>query len=149
MRPGLARVLATFFGAGLFPVAPGTAGSWVALPLAAIAALHPAIGLLLVALLVILGVPAATRTARDIGREDPGCVVIDEAAGMTLAAVAITPDWSHLLAAFLLFRLIDVVKPWPCRRLERLSGGWGIMADDLAAGLYVLAILHAGMAWGL
>jgi phosphatidylglycerophosphatase A len=86
------------------------------------------------------GIPAATVVERESGAVDPGYVVIDEAAGQWIALIGSRPDLLHLLGAFLLFRLFDILKPWPARRLERLPGGWGIMLDDVAAGVYALLV---------
>lgn len=141
--------VATFFGAGYLKPGPGTWGSiaavllWLAagwwLPLSA-AGLNwlLAAGILLA---LLLGVPAATIAARESGREDPGFVVIDEVAGQWIALLGCRPrDWAHALIALLLFRLFDITKPFPARQLENLPGGWGIVFDDVAAGLYALGI---------
>lgn len=135
-------LLATFFGAGRSPVAPGTAGSFAALPLAALAAVSAPAGLALAALLAAAGIRSAGVVAARLGKSDPGCVVIDEVVGMILAASGIGLSARGLAAAFLLFRAFDIVKPSPCRQLERLPGGWGIMADDVAAGIYARAALE-------
>jgi phosphatidylglycerophosphatase A len=76
--------------------------------------------------------------AREAGREDPGFVVIDEVAGQWIALIAVRPDWRHAVFALLLFRLFDIWKPWPIRKLEALPGGMGIMLDDVAAGVLAL-----------
>jgi phosphatidylglycerophosphatase A len=142
----LARVLATAFGSGYAPLAPGTAGSAVGLllfwPMASLAWPWQLAACVLV---FFVGVAAGGRVARNLGVEDPGLVVIDEVAGqwITLTALPFTP--AVALAGFLLFRLMDVVKPWPARDLERLPGGWGIMADDAAAGLYAQLALRVGL----
>ena len=148
-----AWVVATFFGAGLGKPGPGTWGSVAALLLWAAFAftLHPAPTTLLIALSagiilsIVLGVPAATIAARESGRHDPGFVVIDEVAGQWIALLGSPADWRHGLIALVLFRLFDITKPFPARRLERLPEGWGIVFDDVAAGLYawgVAAILR-------
>jgi len=85
-----------------------------------------------------IGIPASTITARVAGREDPGFVVIDEVAGQWIALIAIRPDALHAVLALILFRLFDITKPWPVRKLERLHGGTGIMLDDVAAGILAL-----------
>jgi phosphatidylglycerophosphatase A len=85
-----------------------------------------------------IGIPAATIVAREAGREDPGFVVVDEVAGQWIALIAMRPDWRHALLALALFRLFDIWKPWPVRRLEELPGGTGIMLDDVAAGVLAL-----------
>jgi phosphatidylglycerophosphatase A len=104
-------------------------------------------GWLLLLVLVLLGpgIWAATRTARLVGKKDPGLVVVDEVLGqwVTLAGARVL-NWKTLVAGFLLFRLFDIWKPWPVRTLERLPEGVGIVADDLAAGLYGALILYIG-----
>ena len=151
-----AWTIATFFGAGLGKPGPGTWGSvaatllWTAVAILA----HPnqpmLLGLTLAGVVasIALGVPAATIAAREAGREDPGFVVIDEVAGqwitfiaLTLPATAAKHDWQHIVLALLLFRVFDVFKPFPIRRLENLPEGWGIVFDDVAAGLYAGAVL--------
>lgn len=145
-----AWTIATFFGAGLGKPGPGTWGSAAAtLIFTAAVALHAGeqamlIGTLTgIALAIILGVPAATVAARESGRKDPGFVVIDEVAGVGIALLGAVyrPDWQHIAAAFLLFRIFDIWKPFPVRQLEKLPEGWGIVFDDVAAGLYAWAVL--------
>jgi phosphatidylglycerophosphatase A len=138
-------LLATWFGCGYSPVAPGTAGSLVALVIAI--ALHYLFGydplterLTLLALALILfapGVWSASGVARETGINDPQIVVIDEVIGqwITLTGASVF-NWKSWLVAFALFRLLDVWKPPPVRQLERLPLGWGIVADDAAAGVY-------------
>jgi len=138
------RVIASFFGIGFFPVAPGTFASlaivllyrWLLCPLAL-----PQL-LLIVLLLLVLGVPAAAAYASELKKNDPGRVVVDEAAGQLLVLVSVSPDWTLLVIGFLLFRFFDIVKPFPIRKLEGLPGGWGIMADDVAAALMAKLLLH-------
>jgi phosphatidylglycerophosphatase A len=140
--------VATFFGAGLGKPGPGTWGSVAAALLWAAVAwgLHPTPQTLLLALLaaialaVILGVPAATIAARESGRHDPGFVVVDEVAGQWIALLGSRADWRHALIALLLFRFFDITKPFPVRQLESLPRGWGIVFDDLGAGLYALGV---------
>jgi phosphatidylglycerophosphatase A len=143
-----AWLIATFFGAGLLKPGPGTYGSISAVLLwyAAAHILHPnstalAIGTTLTAIIAtLIGIPAATIVARESGREDPGHVVIDEVAGQLISLIAIPSDWQHATLSLLLFRLFDILKPPPIRRLERLPAGTGIMLDDVAAGLFALAV---------
>jgi phosphatidylglycerophosphatase A len=143
-----AWTVATFFGAGLGKPGPGTWGSVAAVLLWAGVAfgLHPSPQTLFFTLLagillsILLGVPAATITAREAGREDPGFVVIDEVAGQWIALIGSRPTWQHAVLALLLFRLFDITKPFPIRRFESLPEGWGIVFDDVAAGLYALLI---------
>jgi phosphatidylglycerophosphatase A len=142
-----AWTLGTFFGAGFLKPGPGTYGSIAALLLwyGAAHVLNPsptalAIGTTIAAVAVtLIGIPAATIVARESGREDPGHVVIDEAAGQLIALIAIPADWKHAALSLLLFRVFDILKPPPIRQLERLPAGTGIMLDDVAAGLLALA----------
>jgi phosphatidylglycerophosphatase A len=144
-----ARWVATAFGSGYAPIAPGTAGSAVGLVL-----FWPLVGRGWVVqaaacvVLFIVGVAAAGRVAREVGREDPGLVVVDEVVGMwvTLVGLPFGPFTAGL--GFLLFRVADVFKPWPARSLESLHGGLGIMADDVAAGVYAnLALRVVLLVW--
>lgn len=98
-------------------------------------------------IVIALGVPAATIAARESGRHDPGFVVIDEVAGQWIALLACPIDWRHALIALFLFRLFDVTKPPPARQLERLPDGWGIVFDDVAAGLYAWGVASLLRLW--
>lgn len=150
-----AWTVATFFGAGLGKPGPGTWGSAAAVLLwAAVGAgLHPTPHALLLILLagiavsIVLGVPAATRVARESGREDPGFVVVDEVTGQWIALLFSPVDWRHGLIAFVLFRLFDITKPFPARQLEQLPEGWGIVFDDVAAGLYAWGVASLLRIW--
>jgi phosphatidylglycerophosphatase A len=143
-----AWAVGTFFGAGLLKPGPGTYGSIFAVLLwyAAAHLLHPApialaVGTAVAAIFAtFIGISAATIIARESGRKDPGHVVIDEVAGQLIALIAIRPDWQHAAISLLLFRLFDIFKPPPIRQLERLPAGTGIMLDDVAAGLFALAV---------
>ena len=143
-----AWVVGTWFGAGMLKPGPGTYGSvagvllwygmahvlqpgWIGLAMGTAAAALAA---------TLVGIPAATIVARESGMEDPGFVVIDEVAGQWIALVAVRPDWRHAVLALVLFRLFDIWKPWPIRRLEALPEGTGIMLDDVAAGVFALAL---------
>lgn len=151
----LAQVLATFFGAGLSPKAPGTVGSAVACVLA-LAFSTPQMGVAL-AVVTLLGLWSSGASCRQWGVHDPGKIVIDEVAGqwLTLLGHGATSGW--LLPGFLLFRLFDILKPWPVSACEKLPGGLGIMADDLMAGLlanllmsalrYVMTGTAGGLVW--
>lgn len=131
------HVIATAVGAGLFPVAPGTVGSTLAYPLfLAIRDLPPPAGWALVAVLYLVGVWAVGRTERDLKKTDPSLVVWDEVVGFLVALLLTPADWRYQAAAFAIFRLLDIGKPWPISVLQRrVKGGNGIMLDDLAAGL--------------
>lgn len=145
----LALALGTWFGCGYFPWGPGTAGSLAAVCLAAL--LHFYLGAGRASLLLITGallfpaIWAATRTARFVGAKDPGVVVVDEVLGQWIALAGATVlNARAFIAGFVLFRLLDIWKPWPVRKLERLPEGMGIVADDLAAGVYGALILYIG-----
>ncbi len=150
-----AFLVATFFGAGRLKPAPGSWASAAAVLLwAAFAwAFHPAPWLLALALgcgitlALVLGIPAATIAERESGRHDPGFVVIDEVVGQWTSLLFCPFDWRYALLAFVLFRAIDIIKPVPARQLERLPGGWGILFDDVAAGLYALGIVSLTRFW--
>jgi phosphatidylglycerophosphatase A len=88
----------------------------------------------------LVGIPAATIVAREAEREDPGFVVVDEVAGQWIALIGMRADWRHAILALVLFRLFDIWKPWPVRRLEELPEGTGIMLDDVAAGMLALIV---------
>ncbi len=154
-RSPWAWTIATFFGAGLGRPGPGTWGSIAALLLwSAVAWLfHPTPkGLLLVVFIGIVlsitsGVPAASIAARESGRHDPQFVVIDEVAGQWIALIGSPADFRHGIIALILFRLFDITKPFPARQLERLPEGWGIVFDDVAAGLYALGVASLLRIW--
>lgn len=142
----LANAISTWFGCGYSPAAPGTAGSLAAIGIALLieyyAGWRPAA---FAALAIVVSAPAiwaAGETARQSGIEDPRFVVVDEVVGQWLAlAGARVFNWKSWLAAFVLFRLFDIWKPFPVRQLESLPGGLGIVADDLMAGLYAALVL--------
>ena len=162
----LALAIATC-GVGYLPLAPGTWGSFVGIGFYALLRavflnllfslglenLHIAYGLITLELLAIscvalVGTWAATRTEKLSGKKDPAKVVVDEVAGQMIALVplglGLNGGWWCVIPAFLLFRLFDIIKPYPCRELEVLPSGLGIMADDIVAGIYaglVVAVL--------
>jgi phosphatidylglycerophosphatase A len=141
-----ATAISTWFGCGYSPVAPGTVGALAGLGIAILiehfAGWNP---LWFAPLALVTSAPAiwaAGETARRTGIDDPQFVVVDEVVGQWLAlAGARTLSWKSWLAAFLLFRLFDIWKPFPVRQLESLHGGAGIVADDLMAGLYAALVL--------
>ena len=140
-----ARITSTFFGLGFVPLAPGTAASLAA------AALYRyflikfpwPLFIVLIVFASLTGALAATSYSRELGHKDPRRIVIDEVAGQWVTLILAPADWVPLAAGFVLFRLFDVLKPFPIRKLEKLPAGWGIMADDLAAGVYAWLLLRA------
>jgi phosphatidylglycerophosphatase A len=141
-----AILLATWFGCGRSPFAPGTAGSLgalaIAIPLHAYAGFAPWHFLLLAAALFYPGVWSAGVASRAAKIKDPGFVVIDEVLGQWIALAGARPlNWKSYAAAFFLFRLLDIWKPTPARQLEALPGGLGINADDVMAGIYAALVL--------
>ncbi len=107
------------------------------------------VAIALAALVTLIGIPAATQVARGSGVKDPQFVVIDEVAGQLVALIAAPLAWKSFLAAFILFRAFDIVKPPPVRQLEAIPEGAGIVLDDVAAGLYALVSLHLLFHFGL
>ena len=129
---------------GFVPVAPGTAGSAAGLALFWVIRSTGSLWLEVVVLLVVTmaGVVAAAAAESTYRRRDPGLIVIDEVAGMLVTLLAVPVGIVGAVAGFFLFRLFDIVKPFPARQAERLPGGWGVMADDLVAGLYAQVLLR-------
>jgi phosphatidylglycerophosphatase A len=146
----LDTLVATWFGVGFVPFAPGTAGSLAALPLAWLVATYlGALGLAVcIALLAVIGALAAGRYARARGIADPGAVVVDEVAGQCLALLLVRPDLATYAIGFVLFRLFDVIKPWPISVLDRrVKGGLGVMLDDLVAGACAAILTWHAWIW--
>ena len=146
LTDGLAFGVATAGGAGLAPVAPGTAGSLLAALLLWIVPFSTvSLGVTLV-LVVLAGIWAGGRIERLSGQRDPGLIVIDEVAGMMLSVLTLPRSLSILIPAFFCFRALDILKPFPARQAQSLPGGFGVMVDDLIAGAYTLLILAASRA---
>ena len=140
-----AFVLATWFGCGLVPLAPGTAGTLGAVPLYLLLRPHgPVVVLITAAILGLIGVWSAGVVIRETGAKDPQIVVIDEVAGVLVTLAASSPTWTSLVVGVVAFRILDQVKPWPARTFERrLPDGWGVVMDDIAAGLWGALALGA------
>ena len=150
-----AMLLATFFGVGRLRPGPGSWGSaatvllWWLLARSISPTWQPWTAILLAAIAVLAGIPAATRVARASGLKDPQFVVIDEVAGQLITLIAVPLAWKSLLLGFILFRGFDIVKPPPVRLLERLPEGVGIVIDDVGAGVYGLAVMQVVLHFGL
>ena len=135
-RQRVATFIATLGGLGRTPIAPGTIGSAAGAVLAWMLPLEPAAQAVALLGAGALGIWSAGVVARQRRDADPSVVVIDEVAGMLVATFLLPKRLTLLVAAFVLFRIFDIGKWFPMKQLERLPGGWGIMADDIAAGLY-------------
>ncbi len=140
----LIRAAATFFGSGYFPIAPGTVASGLTAVLyfLLLARLPWFFQAFLVIAVFFIGVPAADWVARDLNRKDPGRIVIDETCGQLIALFLLPPAIMPVALGFLCFRVLDIIKPYPIKKLESLPGGWGIMADDVGAGLAAAAVVR-------
>jgi phosphatidylglycerophosphatase A len=141
--------LAFGFGAGLAPWAPGTCGTLVAVPIwLGLSGLGLPLRFAVVAAVCFAGFWLCGESARRLGEHDHPGIVWDEIAGFLLTMLAAPEGWTWLVAGFCLFRLFDIWKPWPIRNLDRgLSGGTGIMLDDLVAGLFAAAVILAARQW--
>lgn len=138
----LAKLVATLFYAGYFPLAPGTFGSLITLVI--IWFLIPTFFYILMPIsigLIFLSVWSASR-AEEIFGKDGSPIVIDEVTGMVISLVFVPHQIKYFVGAFLLFRFFDIVKPAPARAMERLKGGWGVTLDDVIAGIYANLSLH-------
>ena len=153
--PKWAWIIATFFGSGFGKPGPGTwasvatAALWFGLGRFAANSVQPICTTAAALLATLIGIPAATRVARALGRKDPSQVVIDEVAGQMIAFIFVPLNWHNILAALILFRAFDITKPFPIRRLEHLPEGTGIMLDDVGAGIYALVVMQLLLRFGV
>lgn len=147
----LSLAVATAFGAGYVPFAPGTVGSAVGLVVyyavraGSQAAGQPWLELAAIVLVYLIGAWSATTAEAHFGHIDPGPVVIDEVLGMLVTLAFLPVSLTGALVGFVLFRVFDVIKPPPCNRLEALPGGWGVMTDDLMAAVYAWLCMQAAV----
>jgi phosphatidylglycerophosphatase A len=140
----LIHFVATGFGAGRAPVAPGTAGTLVAVPIyLLLSEYHLLVYVSVVAVMFMVGVRLCGVAERDLDEQDAPAIVWDEIVGYLIAMIAAPFGWPWVVAGFVLFRFFDIIKPFPILALERrVGGGLGVMLDDALAGIYVLAILQ-------
>ena len=144
LRVELSEWLATCFKIGHLPIAPGTWGS-----LAAVISwwlwlqyLDPLVFIVFIFTIFTIGVFAANIIIDHTGEKDPSRVLIDEAAGQWLGLLILPDGTLYIAGAFILFRFLDILKPWPIRQLERFPKGWGVMLDDMLAGLMTLGLIQ-------
>ncbi len=145
--PLFGLAVATVCGVGYAPIAPGTFGSAAGLLLWWLLPSSPVVQAATIVAIFIVGSWSGNVAERHFGRTDPGQVVIDEVMGMLITLFLNPVGWIGALAAFFLFRLFDVIKPYPANRLERLHGGVGVMADDAMAAVYANLVLRAALRW--
>jgi phosphatidylglycerophosphatase A len=143
-----ALALATVLGVGYVPLAPGTCGSAVGLLLWRVLPASISVHATAIAALFAIGSWSSSVAERHFGTRDPAAVVIDEVMGMLVTLFLNPVGWAGAIGAFLLFRIADVIKPFPANRLEQLSGGIGVMADDAMAAVYANLALRAVLAFG-
>ena len=140
----LSKIIATFFTVGYFPIAPGTLTSLIVVLLYKfyLYKLSWPLYLLLLFLLFLVGTFTSTKCSLEMNKQDPRKIVIDEAFGQLLVLFQMKQEWFPLLSCFLLFRIFDIIKPYPIRKVETLPEGWGIMMDDLIAAVYAGIIIN-------
>jgi len=140
----MSKIIATVFGIGYFPLAPGTLTSlvFVSLYKLVLYKIDWPYYLVLLMLLFVIGASASAAQASRLNKEDPRCIVIDEAMGQLLALFHLSPDWYLLGIGFVLFRALDILKPFVIKKAEKIPGGWGIMMDDVIAGLITSIVLN-------
>ena len=138
------HVISFGFGAGLSPVAPGTMGTLVAIPIfLLLSTFSPVIYLVLVSIMFFVGCWSSSLTAKALGVHDHPSIVIDEIVGYLITMIFVPISWHWVILGFLLFRLFDIWKPWPISKVDlQVKGGLGIMLDDVLAALYSLLSLH-------
>lgn len=132
------------FGSGLIPLMPGTMGSIAAIPIVLLMTYLPLPAYIFVTVVAaIAGIFICQKVSDDLGVHDHGSIVWDEIVGMMIVFIAIPMSWHSLLLGFILFRFFDILKPWPISYVDKnVHGGWGIMVDDLIAGVFSLLCLH-------
>jgi phosphatidylglycerophosphatase A len=146
----IAKAVILFIAQGAYsgrsPFAPGTAGTVVGVLLyLVLKGLSPVWYLVACLLATGIGVWAAEEAEKLLGKKDAQSIVIDEIAGYLISMVLVPSGWMYVVAAFVLFRAFDVIKPWPLKRFQDLHGGLGVMLDDIGAGLYTNAVLQVAV----
>lgn len=145
MKEKTVRLLSTFFYVGDMPMAPGTAASFVGLLLAVILHVNIFLYVLVTAVVIWLGLLVSGQMEKVLGKKDPGCVVIDEVAGILISLFLLPLTMPVLITAFFVFRAFDMFKIYPANKLEDMGGALGIMADDIMAGVYTCVVMHIAL----
>lgn len=138
------KIFSTFFGIGFIPIAPGTVASALVVILYKYFLCHLPwpFYLTLIFLFFLAGTFSASNYSAKLKQKDPRKIVVDEACGQLLILFRIPASWVNLLLAFALFRIFDIIKPYPIKKIERFPDGWGIMTDDLVASIYGAILIH-------
>ncbi len=142
MSDKLVKMFSTWFYVGDLPGAPGTAASAVAVLMTVIFAPNTFLYILVTIAVTVLGFAVSGRMETILDRKDPGCIVIDEVAGVMIAFFLLPLTWPVIITAFFLFRAFDMFKIYPVNKFEEIEGGTGVMMDDLVAGLYTNIVMH-------
>lgn len=139
--------IATGFYSGFIPIAPGTFGSILGIPLCyLISKIDPAFIVPVVILLILFSIGVAHKAEKYLDQNDPGCIVIDEIVGFVVVLFGLPLNWYLIILGFIFFRCFDIVKPFPIRQLEKhTKGGFGIVLDDILAGVYTNLLLRLGI----
>jgi len=148
LKNSIAKLIATFFYVGLIPIGPGTFGTLAAIPLFYVLSFTPLyLYLAITVVIILISVRASTVAEEVFGKTDPGQVVADEVCGYLITMILVPVTLSNIFLGFLLFRFFDIAKPYPVRKFEKLPGGWGIVMDDVMAGVYSCITLHILGRW--
>ena len=142
-----AKTIATFFGIGYFPVAPGTVATAAGAGLAFMLSGHGWAYVAVTAAVLAAGIPLCGHVEKTLGQKDPGIVVLDEVVGILIAMAGLPMTWAVVISVFFLFRAFDMFKIYPVNKCEALPGGWGIMLDDVMAGVYANLVMHIAVRW--
>jgi len=142
MKLGIAKLISTFFGIGYLPYMPGTYGSIAGVVLYYLLRNNIAICWFFVIIIILLGFLASKKAEDIFGKKDPSFVVIDEVAAIMVVLLFAPQTIFFIILSFLLFRLFDIIKPCPIKKIEQFSGSWGIMLDDLMAAAYAILVIY-------
>ena len=143
----LAKIIATFFGVGYFSAAPGTAATAAGAGLAFLLKDDLVSYGTVIIVLFFFGIVSSGIVKKNLRQKDPGIVVIDEVVGILITLIGLPMNWPVVICGFFLFRAFDMFKIYPINRLEAMPGGWGIMLDDVMAGVYSNIVLSAALRW--